>query len=508
MDEHLRNQIVSAKHGGMSIRQIARNLGIARNTVRSVLRAAEEQRDRPASHPGLKPPVRRASCLDPYTDKLSKLLDTYPDITAMRVLEELRADGFAGGYTIVKERVRQLRPRPPRAPVDRFETKPGYQAQMDYSPYTIDFVEEGAKRVYLFSYILGYSRRRYHRWVESQDFATTIREHINAFRYLDGLALMCLYDNMKVVVLRHEDEQPIYNPRFLSFCTHYGYRPWACKRGRGQTKGKVERPFYFVETSLLNGRRFYSLRHLNEQTQWWLKHVADVRPNRTTKHPPLEMFYEEQAALLPLPTHAYDTSQIAYRVVDAEGCVSYMANQYMVPWQYIGFLLPVKITETKLIAFTPQIAPLAEHDLLAREMTGQKVRRKAFEPGEERKEKYKMLVERYAQLGPVGVQFLNAIVQKRRYGKHEAFRILAMLGSYHSKDVIAALHRAVRYGAYSMHAVERILSVSATPKTPIEALGQREAERIRQWLNQDPVEPRATEEYRTLYSQPNQDLTP
>ncbi len=505
MNAQQRNQIVGMKSQELSIRQIAKKLSIARNTVRSVVREVDTQRSEPTLHPELTSPVRRSSCLDPYMQSILDLLNKYPDITAVRAFEELQADGFTGGYTIVKDRVRQIRPRPSRDPVERFETKPGYQAQMDYSPAMIDFIDEGRKQVHLFSYVLGYSRRRYHHWVESQDFTTTIREHQKAFEYFGGLAAMCLYDNMKVAVLRHEDEQPIYNPRFLGFCTHYGYRPWACRRYRPQTKGKVERFFRYVDTSLLNGRTFCSLKHLNEQTAWWLTNVADVHVNRTTKRPAIEMFLEEQEALLPLPTHPYDTSEIAYRVVDAEGCVSYMTNQYMVPWQYIGFLLPVKITATKLIVFAPQIAPIAQYDLLPRSITGQKKGCKAFEPGDDRREKHNLLVKRYEQLGSVGTRFLDAIVQKRRYGKHEAFRILALLATYRRQDVIIALERAVRYGAYNMLAIERILSVQATPRPPIEALGQRESERIREWLGQDPILPRATGEYLDLHCTPNEE---
>src|SRR5258706_6767572 len=127
---------------------------------------------------------------------------------------------------------------------------------MDYAVYDLDFTSEGRRRVGLFSYLLGYSRRQYLRFVEAQDFATTVREHVRAFTHLGGVAATCLYDNQKVVVTGYEDDVPIDNPRFLAFATHYGFRPVACRPHRPQTKGKVERRFAHVESNLPNGRRF------------------------------------------------------------------------------------------------------------------------------------------------------------------------------------------------------------------------------------------------------------
>src|SRR6476659_6096274 len=155
---------------------------------------------------------------------------------------------------------------------------------MDYATYDLDFTDEGRRRVYAFSYVLGYSRRQYLRFVEAQDFATTVREHVRAFEHLGGVAATCLYDNFKVVVSGYEADEPIYNPRFLAFATHYGFRPIACRPHRPQTKGKVEREFLYVQSSLLGGRSFRTLEHLNETTAWWLEHVADIRTLRASGH--------------------------------------------------------------------------------------------------------------------------------------------------------------------------------------------------------------------------------
>lgn len=165
--------------------------------------------------------------------------------------------------------MRQLRDRPTKPLTVRFETGLRIQAQMGWLTCEIVFIQEGRRKLQLFSYILGYSRRQYINFTERQDFETTIRQHIEAFPHLCGVATTCLYDNMKVVVTRWEDDTPIYNTRFSAFATHYGYLPWACQVRRPQTKGKVERSFYYVETNLLNGRQFRSLQHLNESARRW-----------------------------------------------------------------------------------------------------------------------------------------------------------------------------------------------------------------------------------------------
>jgi hypothetical protein len=368
---------------------------------------------------------------------------------------------------------------------------------MDYSPFDIDFVAEGRRRVHAFSYILGYSRRRYLTFVDHLDFTTTIRHHVRAFEYLGGAATVCLYDSMKVVVLFWEGEQPIYNPRFLAFCFHYGYRPWACKRRRPRTKGKVEEPFKHVVSNLFNGRTFTSRDDLNAFTRdIWLPKV-DGRPHGTTQHPPLELWEQERPHLLPLPAHPYDTAEVFYRCVGPEWHIPYRQNFYSVPWTRIGQHLPVRATETELIVYGTDACEITRH-ALAPAGANEKRTLPEHAPGADEPRRYELLRERFAELGEQGPLFLDGLVRGRRYGKEEAHRVLGLLATYERKDLIAAIDRACRYRAYSLTAIERILTAQARPRTPLAALAREASDRIPPALREDSVPPRAGAEYLRL----------
>jgi transposase len=497
MNDALRAEIVARFRGGASLRRIARELSVSYHSVRRTLREIEQAR----SGCPMPQPAPRGSRLDAFEPAIRDLLARYPDITAQRVLEELRPHGYTGGYTVLSERVRQLRPRPTVAPVRRFETAPGLQAQMDYSTYDLDFSDEGRRRVYAFSYVLGYSRRQYLHFVEAQDFATTVREHIRAFEHLGGVAATCLYDNMKVVVSGYDGDLPVYNPRFLAFAAHYGFRPVACRPRRAQTKGKVERPFSYVETSLLGGRTFRGLEHLNETAAWWLAEVADVRVHRQTQARPIDRHAEERPHLIPLPVQPFDVSEVVYRTVDAEGFVVYRQNFYAAPWRLLGENVAVRVTENELVIHDRAFVEATRHPLFARGVTGQRSCRKEHEPPRDAQRRSEQLAAHYAEFGAAGTRFLEGLLASHRSGKSQAERVLTLAAAYPRADIVAALERAVRYGAFSLAAMQRILAVRGRPRTPLDLLADDHRTSLERLCDGEPTPPRPTSDYQALLGQ-------
>jgi hypothetical protein len=274
----------------------------------------------------------------------------------------------------------------------------------------------------------------------------------------------------------------------------------------------VERPFDYVEKNLLNGRTFSSLEHLNEVTQWWLEHVADARTHRETKQSPRDRHQLELPYLIPLPAQAYDTAEVVYRCVNGEGLIVYCQNYYSVPDRYLGLMLPVRVTEAEVIIYGPHVEEIARHPRWSREVAGQTSRlaEHAQKPDEARQTE--TLQQRYAELGEGAARFLAGLLRRRRYGKDEAQKILSLLEMYSRRDLLAALERAARYGAYSRSAIERILAVTATPKTSSDKLAEEEPRQLRLLLGEEPIRPRTGKEYgdlfRNLPSEPHPDETP
>jgi transposase len=288
---------------GLSKTAIARQLGVSRRVVHHWIETGQLERDLSAPV-SVRRSAPRPTKLDRYQALIHERLRTYPELSAVRLLEECRASGYVGGYSQLKAYVAQVRPREEPEPVVRFETAPGIQAQFDFATVRFPWGQRFALLV-----VLGYSRLLYVEFVARQTALTVMLGLERAFAAFGGVPREILFDQLKSVVVA--DHRPgggrlLENAEFLRFAAHWGFRVRACRPYRAKTKGKVERPVGYLRASFLYGRTFLGDADLADQTTRWLAEVANVRVHGTTSEPPAARFArDEQAALLPLAVRPY-----------------------------------------------------------------------------------------------------------------------------------------------------------------------------------------------------------
>jgi transposase len=444
-------------------------MGISRGRVRRWLVSNSVLRDTtPGDEITLK--KKRQSKLDPYKVLIAELLDKYSNITGQRVYEHLRQRGFDGKITIVGDYLKSIREVGPKTPIRLVETDPGQRAAHDWSDYNIRFTSQNpgvATQVTFFSYILCYSRRQYIEVVDDKKQQTLFRELINAFIYHDGVPLEIKSDNQKACVDRWEAGRPVFNGKYLEFATHYRFRPLTIRPGRPSENLKVERPFYYLERSFLNGREFRDMDDLKIQLRQWLTDVNDARIHGTTKKRPIDMYIEEHPYLQVLPGNHFDTSQVVHLVVNQESCVQWKSYLYVVPEKYMYEICLVRISEDHLVVYSPGGEQLVTHPL-ARQ--GQKERYVGVHQRTGRKPDLAMadVISRLEGFGSEMVEYIGQ-VKRHKPGswRHHLKSLLAMKVNYRVEDILVAVRRAQQYKVFESGAIERFLVNNSEPRYSI-----------------------------------------
>lgn len=434
---------------GKSIKGIAAELGVARNTVRLALR-----RDGP---PKYQRPPRPNPKLEPFADEIERMV-VVERFIGSRVLRELKARGYDGGETALYAFLRRRREGlpDPRLTV-RFETPPGQQGQFDWSPYTVPLGGLTTK-VVVFCLTLGFSRRKLFvpSLVETQ---VAVFEALEAgARYFGGLPKQLLVDNARAFVTEADPARFSWNRRFLELCGHYRVQPVACHPGRPRTKGKVERPFFYLEEHLIKGGCWADLDALARDLLRFSAELDGV-VHGTTGERPADRFAREREHLTPLPTRPFVGTHEEVRKVSWDCLVSFGGSRYSVPWQHAAKQVWLRPSRgTHLLVRDQRGEEIARHALATQK--GVTVLDPAHYAGlrTDQPRARALLAEAFLRRFPDHADFVDGLVaqQRNNAGKHLR-AVLALADVYAADAVAAALAAARQYNTYSHRFVRGLL---------------------------------------------------
>ena len=336
-------EILDLHRSGLSQREIARKLGISRNTVRKYVENPESCiKDTDA--------CQRQSILDPYEGAIQAWLDEDEYYKSTWIYDRLVNQGYTGSYETVKRKVGKLKKNKQKIAYMRFETEPGHQAQVDFGEFQIDLPDGSVKKLYLFSMILGYSRKIYTEFIEKCDMPSFLDCHIHAFDYFKGIPDQILYDRMKNDYIAKLAGKHKFNATLIGFALHYGFTPQVAPAYAAWVKGKVERPYTFIREGFWRGYGYVNTARANKDLWSWIL-KKDERIHGTTHEKIRVRFEREQPHLNSIPYQAFDTSYRIYRKVYKDCTVHFESNRYVLPHPLVGKQVILRMKNDQLRIF-------------------------------------------------------------------------------------------------------------------------------------------------------------
>jgi transposase len=445
LSKRRRTAILELSEKSVSKRQIAKLLGISRNTVSQVIAAQTAQ----------PPRLLRAPRAEPHHDEILELYSTCQG-NLVRVHEELLAQGVEISYPALTAFCRRHGiGTKPKTPAGRYHFEPGQEMQHDTSPHPAQIA--GKKRqiqtaaaVLCFSRMLFFQCYPRFRRFECKLFLT------EALRYFQGAPAVTMIDNTHVVVLRGTGKEMVPVPEMEAFAQRYGFLFRAHAVGHANRSGRVERPFHYIENNFFAGRRFADWEELNATARAWCdeKNRAYKRHLKTS---PIELYASERAQLRPLPVWVPEPYLLHQRIVDVHGYVCVDTNRYSVPNDWIGRRVQARESAAEIditlghdsVLHRRHLDP--EHKWITLpEHRSTRRRKKASDPPPE--------LEALKRRAPELMSYLEALKQHARKPFVLALRqVLRMLDEYPREPLMDAVQCAKRYGLYDLDRLETMV---------------------------------------------------
>ena len=429
---------------GKNLSEISRELQIDRKTVRKI-------RDKLSSGK-IEPPVfSRKSVLDVHKEEIIEYLSE--GFSAVLIHERLcREKDLSVSYSCVKKYVRKL--KGPQGVYVPLISPPGEEAQVDfgYFGYLYDSSIKKKVKTWVFCMVLSYSRYKYYEIVKSQDVATFLRCHINAFEYFGGVPKVVKLDNLKSGVLQANFYEPLIQREYASMLEHYGSLPVACKVRYPQEKGKVESGIKYVKNNFLKSNKEKDLDKVKILLRNWQENICNKKIHGTTRKIPYEQFKEkEQAELINLPFQRYEVYEVSERIVNRYSHITYKYNYYSVPCKYVGNKVNIRSNGDILRIYNDKFEEISVHTVS--NLTGEYITNPVHNP---KLSKYDYKA-RTLEIGENVLAFYENLKQEKPYNYHRTIRgVISLSKTYDNQVIDLACKRANKYNSVSYHTVKNI----------------------------------------------------
>jgi transposase len=453
LDQRTIFEIHRLAHEGLSMRKIARALGIARRTAHKYLDEPNPPR----------PILNRPSMLDPCKEEIDRLLQIDPKASAVVIRQRLEAQGFTGGLTIVRSYLRQVRVPKTSKPTIRFETPPGHQCQVDWGHFGSLLYGDTARKLYCLAVVEGHSRLLYLEFTHSQRQETLHQCLLNAFRFFQGTPRELVHDNMLTAVLERQGPLVRFNEHFLAFLRPFKITPVACNVRQPQEKGKVEKgAIHYIRHNFWPLRTFRDLTDLQAQANQWRDQVANARIHTTTGQRPIERF--DPTALRPLPAFVPDCRDTAQAKVHTDFSIHFDGNTYTVPPWLIGKTITVKADHHQLTCYVQDKAVATHPRCWQRKQRIELPQHRELAQKHHRRHWDSQEVAAFISLGEVAKTYLERLASTHQPLTKSVKKLLALKDDYGAPALLEAMQRAMQHQAIGVHYIENILYQEMTPQ--------------------------------------------
>jgi len=433
---------------GMSEREIARKLGVSRNTVRTIIRQGGERRSRERTD---------KKHLD---EELLRQLYHQCQGRIVRVQEKLAEEhGIAVCYSTLTQLLRELGiSTASTSRCQQVPDEPGLEMQHDTTVYQVELAGRRIQVVASLIY-LRYCKRRYLRFYRAFDrFRMKCFFH-RALSFWGYCAHQCIIDNTNLARLRGTGAQAVIHPEMETFARGYGFVFVCHALKHPNRKAGNERSFFTVETNFLPGRTFQSLEDLNQQALAWSTTRLDNKAQGKAKLIPAKAFEHECHYLIQLPPHLPAPYRHHDRGTDQYGFAAFGVNYYWVPG--------TKREDVKLLEYEDRLQIyqhgqcLAEYPLPPDDVKNQKFSPPGQPPAgcyPRNRKRPTETEEKYLRtLGPAVNAYLDFALPIKGIQRHEFIRRLLGLSRRMSVELLTrSLERARQYRITSLETVERI----------------------------------------------------